>query len=310
ALVPFILDAFDNATRSGAHPILASAAADPQVAEAVGRLRVWNFTTPTGIVEGFDADSENVEVGASVAATIYSTWRGTMVANTIDATLDGLGLVDVPRPAKREELITAMKHLLERSGEGESGLNFFHAPLVGDKDVRRDIIVLTSLRDALDLLASDAFAPAFRMSGNQDDYRWGKLHRIVFNHPLGGAAPSFNVPPGFGLFPQPLEGLAGIPVDGGFETVDQAPPLDANNIRVTDSDSFMFDFGPTGRFVARLVPARVKAETSLPGGESAIPGSPFYLNLLEPWLMNETHPMLVFPDDVRDNAVSTQVFLP
>jgi len=26
------------------------------------------------------------------------------------------------------------------------------------------------------------------------------------------------------------------------------------------------------------------AETSLPGGESAVPGSPFYLNLLEPWL--------------------------
>ena len=72
----------------------------------------------------------------------------------------------------------------------------------------------------------------------------------------------------------------------------------------------MFEFGPTGRFVARLGPARVKAETSLPGGESAIPGSPFYLNLLEPYLNNKTFRMLTAPEDVRGDAVSIQEFVP
>ena len=312
ALTPFILEAYDNAGSSGAHPVLASIAADPRVGEAVGRLRRWNFTTPTGIPEGYDADADQVEVRASVAATIYSLWRGTIVANTIDATLDGLGVAtgisDVPRPGKREEVVTALKHLLERDGVGDSGLNFFNGP-DDDPATRRDIVVLASLADALDLLASDDFAPAFANSTNQSDYRWGKLHRIEFKHPLGDSAPEFNVPPAFGRFPAPLVGLAGIPVDGGFETVDQAPPLDANNIRVTDSDSLMFEFGPTGRFVARLA-KRVKAETSLPGGESFVPGNPFYVNLLEPWLRNETFRMLVSLDDVQMDAVLIQEFVP
>lgn len=62
-------------------------------------------------------------------------------------------------------------------------------------------------------------------------------------------------------------------------------------VRVSDSDSFMFEFGPTGRFVAEAGRRKVRAETSLPGGESAIPGSPFYVNLLEPWLKNKTFRM-------------------
>ena len=188
-------------------------------------------------------------------------------------------------------------------------MNFFVVPEITDPAVRRDIVVLASLRDALDQLASDEFAPAFANSTDQDDYRWGKLHRIVFEHSLSGVAEAFNVPPAFGLFPAPLEGLAGIPTDGGFETVDVAPPLE-NDIRVTDSDSFMFFHGPTGRFVSRVVPGKVRSESSLPGGESAVPFSPFYLNLLEPWLLNETHRLLMSPQDIRADAFSTQVFLP
>jgi penicillin amidase len=256
----------------------------------VKRLRKWKFTTPTGIAEGYDARRRKGNAAESVATTIYSTWRGTMVANSIDATLDGLGLVDVPRPGEREELVTALKHLLEHDGVGVSGLNFFNVPGVDDAATRRDILVLASLADALDLLASDAFAPAFANSENQDDYRWGRLHRIVFRHPLGAVEPNFNAPPAFGFVPAPLAGLDGIPTDGGFETVDEGPP-EVDNVRVRDSDSFMFEFGPTGRYVARVGAAGVQGETSLPGGESAIPGSPWYFNLLEPWLRNETFPL-------------------
>jgi penicillin amidase len=112
----------------------------------------------------------------------------------------------------------------------------------------------------------------------------------VIRHPLGAAEPNFNAPPAFGFMPSPLTGLDGIPTDGGFETVDEAPPA-TDNVRVSDSDSFMFDFGPTGRYVALVGATGVQGETSLAGGESAIPGSPWYFNLLEPWLMNETFPM-------------------
>ena len=308
ALAPYIQVAYKNAgQKDKAHPLLASLADDVRVKEAVKRLRKWNFTTPTGIAEGYDANPGKGKgnAAASVAATIYSTWRGVIVANTIDATLDGLGLVDVPRPGKREEVVTALKHLLERDGVGVSGLNFFDVPGVADAATRRDIVVLEALIDALDLLASDDFAPAFANSENQNDYRWGKLHRIVLRHPLGGVEPSFNIPPAFGFFPPSVQGLAGIATDGGFETVDEAPPA-ANNVRVSNSDSFMFEFGPTGRFVAEAGHGKVKAETSLPGGESAIPASPFYINLLEPWLNNKTFRM----HKAGHNALSIQEYKP
>ena len=308
-LIPYILEAYDHASRAEAHPLLAAFISEPRISEAVERLRDWNFSTPTGIPEGYDAKQEN-DVAASVATTIYSTWRGTIVANSIDATLNALGLSGVPRPAKREEVVTALKHLLERDGVGESGLNFFNLPGLAEAAVRRDVVVLQSLSDALDLLASDAFAPALSHSVDQDDYRWGKLHRIVLRHPLGTVEPNFNLPPAFGFFPAPLVGLEGIPVDGGFETVDEAPPLDRNNVRVSDSDSFMFDVAPTGRFVARVGDKKIKAVTSLPGGESAVPGNRFSLNLLEPWLRNENFEMLRSYKRLRGEAASIQEYLP
>ena len=314
-LTPFILEAWDNATADGAHPLLAGFAADPRLAEAVARLRHWNFTTPTGIPEGYDADPDDDAADASVAATIYSVWRSTILVNTIDHTLDylaglaGLDPADVPRPTQREEIVTALRHLLQNDGIGESGLNFtFFKTGIADPAVSRDVVVLLSLVDTLNLLKSDQFAPAFGNSENQDDYRWGRLHRIVFKHPLGSAS-GLSVPPGAGFFPPPLVGLDGIPTDGGYETIDEAPPS-SSNARISDSDSMMFEYGPTGRFVARAGPWRVRAESSLPGGESALPGSPFYLNLLEPWLNNETFRLLTDRGVIEWDALSIDEFVP
>jgi penicillin amidase len=315
ALAPYIIDAYDNARESDADPVLAAIAGGPGIDEAVARLRAWNFTTPTGIAEGYDADTDEDSAANSVATTIYSTWRGTMVANSIDATLAALAAIpgappEIPGPRFREEVVTALKHLLDNDGVGASGLNFFNVAGVADAGTRRDILVLVSLADALDLLSSDEFAPVFGNSTNQDDYRWGRLHRIVMKHPLGDVINDFNTPPALGFFAPPLADLDGIPTDGGFETVDEAPPLSATNVRVGDSDSFRFEFGPTGRFVARVDERGIRAETSLPGGESAIPGSPFYLNLLEPYLNNETFRLSVSRQEIRGNAYSIEEFTP
>ena len=323
---PAIQQAFDRATADGAHPELAAIAADPRVAEAVKRIADWDFSTPTGIPEGYDAHpgvhkdkaghgnfkkhKRPSTISNSVAATIYSVWRHEIVANTIDATLASVGLP--PLVNVREERVTALRHLLDNfdsnQGVGASGLNFFPGPADADAATRRDINILQSLASALDRLASDDFKAAFNSSTRQDDYRWGKLHRIVFEHPLGSIAEDFNVPPAFGLFPAPLDGLAGIPVDGGFETVDVGSPV--SNIETPGTDAFMFNAGATARFVSQLKRQQVKAKSSLPGGESAIPGSPFYLNLLEPWLLNSTYRLLVSPDAVQADAYLEEFFIP
>lgn len=309
-----ILQAFDNGQGAGAHPDLAGLVMDSRVAEAIGRLRQWDFTTPTGLALGFDAEPDADDIAASTAATIYSVWRSRFIVNTIDATLDGfavgpvleaLNLDEMPKPKDREEEVTALRHLLDNfevsQGVGASGVNFFQVEGVEDAAARRDIVLLRSLSEALDLLASDAFAAAFGHSTDQDDYRWGRLHRIVLRHVLGDPVPLFNLPlPGL----SPLgDALPGFPTDGGFETVDSAD----HNVRGADSNGFMFGDGPSRRYVARLKDRRVRAKTSLPGGVSGVLGSPFYGNMLEEWLFNDMHSLNVAPDD---NSGTVQMFSP
>ena len=289
--VPWITGALDNAAGSSI-PALAGLGMHPGVIAAVNRLRTWDFSTPTGIPEGYDAADVNgelsapssAEIEASIAATLYSVWRGQFIKNTIDAVLGAGGL---PTPTSAEYL-TALKNLLEnfdtRHGAGASGVQFFNVPpMPNDASTaaaRRDILILKSMADTLALLASEDFAPAFNESTDQNDYRWGKLHRIVFKHPLGGP---YNTPPAGGAFPAPLPGLSGIPVDGGFEVVDASN----HNSRADALDEFMFGSGPVRRMVSEGTPTGIRAVTSLPGGPSGVLGNPLYINLLKPWLTNE-----------------------
>ena len=287
--VPFIVRALDNARRPGASGELTSFARDPRIVQAVARMAVWDGSTPTGIVEGFDASDQNgklaepheLEITNSVSATIYSVWRNQIVNQTLSTTLSRRGLV-IPSP--RDIQLTAVKNLFDnfpqRSGVGVSGIDFFEVPGVAGAADRRDIVLLRSLSIALDLLAGPAFADAFNGSTSQSDYRWGRLHRVVLAHPLGGA---FNIPPAGGAFPQPLANLPGIPTDGGLHTVD----LGNHQLNRDNSNGFMFPNGPARRYVASIESDGIKSVSSLPGGESGVPSSQFYLNLLRRWLTNE-----------------------
>jgi penicillin amidase len=310
---PYILEAFANGSEPGADPMLAALAADPRIVEAAGRLADWDYSMPTGIPEGYDASDEDGvpappdadEIAASVAATIYSVWRGQMIANTIDAVVDAIG---IPRPGS-SQAVTALRNLLDSfdvmQGFGASGLDFFQVPGAIDRNAARDIVILQSLADALDLLAGPNFADAFGSSTDQNDYRWGRLHRIVLDHPLGGP---FDIPPAGGAFPPPLPDLAGIPVDGGFNAVDAS----SHSARAASSNAFMFGGGPVRRYVGGPVrsPWRIEGRTILPGGESGDLSSPFYANLLGRWLTNETYPMRQRLGDINQALYRHEVFNP
>ena len=283
--VPWIVRAYD-AARASAVPQLAALAQDPQVNEAVGRLAHWDFTTPTGIPQGYDASDPNghlltpsrSETADSVAATIYAAWRSRAITGIVDAPLGGL-----PKPDGAES-VTALRHLLDTWGSahgvGASGIDFFAVPGIPDPAAARDYRLLDALASGLAMLAGPAFDAAFHGSTDQADYRWGLLHRLTLAHPLGGP---YSVPTGFGAFPAPLQGLDGIPVDGGFGTVDAA----SHDVRGASADGFRFDSGPARRFVATPRGSAMWAESALPGGTSAVPGSPFYLNLLRPYLTDD-----------------------
>jgi penicillin amidase len=287
--VPYLVRALARGALDS-DPTLRGLARDRAVAEAVGRLALWGRRTPTGIEQGYDASDVDgqrrpptrLEQANSAAATIYAVWRSQVIQGAIDARLAPFGL---PGP-DGERSLTALKHLLETfpdsQGVGASGIDFFAVPGVADAADRRDVVLLQAVKAALAKLAGPDFQAAFGGSTDQDDYRWGRLHRVTLDHPLGGP---FNLPPAFGAFPEPLgPGLPGIPTDGGFETVDAS----THNARADATEEFRFGGGPANRYVSELRgPGDVRAESSLPGGVGGVPGTPFYVNLLPSWLTND-----------------------
>jgi penicillin amidase len=311
-LVPYIEQAYRNATTPGAPTQLAALAADPGVSEAVRRLGAWDGSTPTGIPDGYDvADANGVraqpsatEIANSVAATIYSLWRGQVLQNTIDATLQRVGLGSA-LPSGDRALI-ALRHLLDTfptgHGIGASGLDFFAFPGVGSPEAARDTVILASVKAALDLAAGPSFAPAFGGSTNQADYRWGRLHRITFAHLLDGQA---SIPPGAGLTDLG-PGLPGLATDGGYDTVDAA----THAPRAATLNGFMFGSGPSRRFIGDAQRNGIQATQVIPGGESGEPVDPTFGNQLGLWLTNSAHPALQTRSAVEQNAAFQQLFVP
>lgn len=284
------------------------------LATAVHRLAAWDGSTPTGIALGYDASDVTgrrlppsaAEQAASVAATLYSVWRGQVLNDTIDAVLLPRGLRD---PGSGRSLL-ALRRLLEgfdeHRGLGASGLDFFAGGEGATPEERRDSVLLGSLERVLERLSGPEFAVAFWGSSDQDDWRWGLLHRLVLEHPLG--AP-YSIPPALGRFSTGSpEELPGIPVDGGFEVIDAASH-DARTYAVND---YMFDDGPVRRYVGR--PGRaagsIEGWTSMPGGASGTPGSPLSYNLLLRWLTNDPIRVRQDPRDVHTGARGRHLFLP
>ena len=72
----------------------------------------------------------------------------------------------------------------------------------------------------------------------------------------------------------------------------------------------MFSSGPSNRSVHEGAPWGMHGVSSLPGGVSGVPGSPFYANLLTDWLRNNAYTQLQRQDDIAQNTLSVTKFVP
>lgn len=308
--VPHIMAAWERAQREDAGEALRVLARDREVAEAVARLRAWDFSTPTGMAEGFDPGDDpdrlpepsHEEVQASIAATLYSVWRGQFIRLTVDAALVRLGLGELRPPD--DQALAALRRLLENfgtmRGRGSSGVSFFETEGARGPEEARDLLILRAMRAALDLLASDAFAPAFQRSRNMDDYRWGRLHRVIFRHPLGGG---FNQPPESG---SPGALLPGFARSGGFQVVDAS----SHGARAASWQAFMFGSGPSRRFVGEVSPRGVRAFQSVPGSQASIAAAPEGAARLKRWLVNAYHRLAVTLAEAEEDRASEELLTP
>ncbi|MEP6485204.1 MAG: penicillin acylase family protein [Rudaea sp.] len=314
-VLPYLLDAYQNASSGGAWAPLAQLAADPQITEAISRLTDWDLSSPTGLAKGYDAGDipgaakspSAAQLDNSVAATEFFVWRSNAIKNTIDATLTAIGLADY-LPGD-DSAYTGFKFLLDAfpvlGGKGASGLNFFTAPGAPDAASARDYVLLKSLKDALNQLSSDSFAAAFGNSTDQSTYHWGALHRVVLEHPLGGP---FNIPgPNPYGFTDLAPNLPGLARDSAYETVNPG----GGTLRVSGVNDFMFSgaTAPGRRFVGQM-DTPITAVEVIPGGESAVLGDPNYASQLALWLTGNYHPLVVDPNAARSGNQTVVNFTP
>ncbi|MEM9291845.1 MAG: penicillin acylase family protein [Acidobacteriota bacterium] len=312
-VTPFLFRAFRRASRDGAPEVLAAYAADERIVEAVERLAEWDFSTPTGLLEGYDpgddpddlrAPSEE-EVRHSVAATLYSVWRGQLVRRVVDETLVGLGLESAAPDSRSafKATVHRLRNFPRDRGIGASGVNFFAVDGVSDPRIARDVVLLESLSRTLDLLAGEAFESAFARSRDFDDYRWGKLHRITLAHLLGAGLGVPAVGP-FGDLAPDLPGLARA---GGFESIDVA----GHDLRAADAQSFTFSVAPGRRAYVSLESDAIQTFQILPGGAE---GDPFlsggYVSQIGRWLTNRYAPVTLDPLVLSRTASETLNFEP
>ncbi len=315
----YLLTALKNARSADAPDELKALLRDGRIADAIEQyLAKWSFATPTGIPEGFDEnDSVSTdgksfsltapsasEITDSVATTIFNVWLSVFIRRVIDDTLDRLDKT-MSKPGgffAVKAIINLLERFPRKQGKGESGIDFFDVPdLFLASEEERDWLILRSLQESLDLLKGDAFARAYNKSERLSDYRWGKIHRIIFRNALHPQTNKFSVPPA--VYAQP-EYADGLPVDGTLAAVDVAN----YNVKGTKAEDFGFSRGPSQRHIVELNPNGVRAWNALPTGNSGVVNTQHFGDLLAYWLVNDYYPVLFTDEEIKANAESEQEF--
>lgn len=313
-LLPFLFDAADRR----------SDLVTPEMSDALDRLREWGvekegspaWTMASGVdpAEGRDdvpprsqpvSDEEKAD---SIAASIYAAWSTRLSRNVFIDDFAGTG-IGAPGGA---DATKALLHILEDIDstdpnfvvhtKGENG----ESTLWDDKGTSdvvetSDEILVVSLNDAL------TFLSGLLGSDNPEDWLWGKLHQVRYQHFFGQA--------GIDAFD-----IGGFPAPGGRFTVNPAGfSLNANG-----ASNFVFSSGPSKRFVTVLDPAGVYSVNALPGGNNGNPciagdidGMPcgldtasynhinpdtHYGDLIPGWINGEVFDYRISPDAVADDT--------
>jgi penicillin amidase len=233
---------------------------ESEMAAVVEMMRAWDGT--------LSSDSPE--------ATVYEVFLQRMIVLTLSNKLGDLAARYAgkgPTPVLAEGSMfghRAPEWLQKTLAEADS-----HWFDLGQGETRDDCMRL-ALRETIDYLKAE-LGPAIA------DWRWGRLHTLVYGHTLGLVPPLDQV---FNRGPYPLGGDADTVWATGFPRSD---PKCGNIV------------GPPFRFIADLGDLRNCLGVLVPG-QSGQPGSPHYDDQVEAWFSGEYHPMLYAREDVEREA--------
>lgn len=307
-LAKYFVTAVNNAQAGGAPPALASLV-NARITDARDRLAAWTYNTPAGFDTPGDPGIPTAQdLVDSVATTTYNVAIGRLVVNTFDAKLAASG---VSYRTGTTESIRGLLRLLDKvpfTGVGVSGVNFFDDTSVSlTAAEERDVLLVKSLQQGLDLLAGASFATAYASSTNIDDYLWGKVHYVIFQSFLDGDLNDTRIPGGgaFSIPPQPAAFPPGKPANGARFTVDVAN----FGMRPTSETGLSFGSGSNRRSVVEMGSGGpVRAQNVIPGGEDGVVGHPHYGDQIDLWLGNGYHDTLLATADVVADAESRNTY--
>ncbi|MBM4372361.1 MAG: penicillin acylase family protein, partial [Deltaproteobacteria bacterium] len=262
---------------------------DDALLEARDRLAAWSFLAAHGLGD----DATAAEQDDAVATSIFNAWLVHLMGRVVGSRMEtpyndqfgGRFLV---------RLFEHPEQLMTWDGSIQDSL-LWDDPATPQVLEWRNLTILLALKDALAFLSdpadADVLAGGGFGTGDQDQWRWGRLHAITLKSALGGEA---NIPPA-SQWPE------GYPRHGDNFCVDAAHP----GMNGTD---FHFSSGAAIRNVYDMDPAGVQVHAVIPGGEDAAAFAPHYADLFSLWAENQTAPIHADPETLLEVAESC-VFL-
>jgi penicillin amidase len=240
--------------------------------QALGILESWNLKC--------DRDS--------TGAALFNVWYTHFVYRTLQDDFPSL-LMGLIGPYLGQVAGRDLGAWLAGRGPA-SGRNYFDDKNTPDQEESADDQMVAALDDAVDQLAAFFFEPERPM--DMKNWRWGKIHRKKFHHPVWDE---------FSLGPYEH--------DGGLHTVD---PAEYSLVKSDGSvQSLPYDQGgegPAFRFCVEMKPGEWKTYNVLPGGESAHSEDAHYGDQLPLYLANESFQFWYLREDVEENAANYRLY--
>ena len=242
--------------------------ADPELQIVISRMRSWNG----------DLAPDSPE------ASIYEVMSQRLIQNLLKNKLGELaeyyaGKGITPVLAEGSIMGERSREWLERILETPTSQWFD----LGNKESREDVLQ-QSLRETVDYL-KQTLGPGIA------DWHWGKLHTLVFSHPLGSVKPLDML---FNRGPYPL--------GGDFDTI---WATGASRVDLTKSSIV----GPPFRFIADLSNLNLCIGLLTPG-QSGQPSNPHYDDNIQAWFKGEYHPMYFNRELVQKEAKGVLTLVP